>query len=204
MDEREIQAILAFHEETDLAPSLSQLSVKTSILPIGKSWKDSNLPEKPCELFILVVDAQTGISKGMIDAWTHFAERQTPRMMLVQGIEFSESDFDDLVLIGNRVLESFATPYLVLHDELGLPTGLISLIDGLVHDYSGSEKQSYQAEPELLDLVADFQYEYQESFQELGADGFVSGLYPIALPIGSNKKFGIDEANEIIKVLSRP
>ena len=124
-------------------------------------------------------------------------------MVIVQGIEFSESDFDDIVLIGNRVLEQFATPYLVLHDDLGVPTALISLEDNLVHDYSGKELNKFSADMDLVDLVSDFQDEYLQIYKEMGDDGFFQGIFAIAIPIGSTKPFGIAELNSIIESLAK-
>jgi hypothetical protein len=151
----------------------------------------------------MLVDARTGISPAMVDVWQSYAERQFPRLLLVQGLEFAESDFDDIVLIGNRVLEQFATPFLVLHDDLGQPTALISLEDNLVHDYSGALARRYSAESELVDIVADFQEEYLQLYSDLGEDGFQQGIFAIALPVGIEKKFGIAELNSILEVLAK-
>lgn len=151
----------------------------------------------------MLVDARTGISPAMVDVWQSYAERQFPRLLLVQGLEFAESDFDDIVLIGNRVLEQFATPFLVLHDDLGQPTALISLEDNLVHDYSGALARRYSAESELVDIVVDFQEEYLQLYSDLGEDGFQQGIFAIALPVGIEKKFGIAELNSILEVLAK-
>ena len=123
--------------------------------------------------------------------------------MIVQGIEFSESDFDDIVLIGNRVLEQFATPYLVLHDDIGVPTALISLEDNLVHDYSGKELNKFSADIDLVDLIGDFQEEYLQIYKEMGDNGFFQGILAIAIPIGDAKPFGIVELNSIIETLAK-
>jgi hypothetical protein len=139
----------------------------------------------------------------MIELWHHLQDRQFPRTMIVQGIEFSESDFDDIVLIGNRVLEQFATPYLVLHDDLGQPTALISLEDNLVHDYSGAEKNRYSADSELIDLISEFQEEYLQLYKELGEEGFFQGIFAVAIPVGSEKPFGVPELNMVIEALSK-
>ncbi|MFM8384837.1 MAG: hypothetical protein ACKN96_07685, partial [Actinomycetota bacterium] len=149
MSEPQIQLLLAHHPDVKPAPTLTALKAKVEVvaLPIPRSKLESL---ESVDLFALLVDAGSGISKEMIDLWNHFQDRQFPRAMIVQGIEFSESDFDDIVLIGNRVLEQFATPYLVLHDDLGQPTALISLEDNLVHDYSGAEKNRFSADNELM------------------------------------------------------
>ncbi len=202
MSEPQIQLLLAHHPDVGAAPTLTALRAKVEVmaLPIPLSKLDYL---ESVDLFALLVDARSGISKEMIELWNHFQDRQFPRAMIVQGIEFSESDFDDIVLIGNRVLEQFATPYLVLHDDLGQPTALISLEDNLVHDYSGSEKNRFSADKELMDLIADFQEEYLQLYKELGEDGFFQGIFAIAIPIGSEKTFGIPELNLLIEALSK-
>ncbi|MGA0069934.1 MAG: hypothetical protein ACO3HP_01350 [Candidatus Nanopelagicaceae bacterium] len=171
-------------------------------MAIPSELRDFEFSEK-LDFFALLVDARSGISPQMIEVWQHYQDRQFPRVLLVQGIEFSESDFDDIVLIGNRVLEQFATPYLVLHDEIGEPTGLISLEDNIVHDYSGSTVTNYPAEKEMIELIKDFQDEYTQLYKELGTEGFFQGIFAIALPIGSSKRFGTPELNRIIESLTK-
>ncbi len=141
----------------------------------------------------LLINAKTGVSKSMIDFWQYLSERQFPRLVIVNGLELSESDFDDMVLIANRVLEQVSTPYLVLHDEVGEPSGLISLSDLTVHDYSHSEMKSYPADEELKSLVADFKVEFDEQFEEFGATGLSEGLFVPALPLGTSRNFGVKE-----------
>ncbi|MEY3378769.1 MAG: hypothetical protein RLZZ125_346 [Actinomycetota bacterium] len=202
MSEPLIKLLLAHHRDVKPAhtPTALKANVEVIVLPAQLSELGSF---ESVDLFALLVDARSGISKEMIELWHHFQERQFPRAMIVQGIEFSESDFDDIVLIGNRVLEQFATPYLVLHDDLGQPTALISLEDNLVHDYSGAEKNRYSADSELMDLISEFQEEYLQLYKELGEEGFFQGIFAIAIPIGSEKPFGIPELNMVIEALSK-
>ena len=197
------ELLLAHHENTEPVHSLQDLRVVVKKLPISEKLEDLSRQSGETQIFALLVDARSGISKEMISAWQYFQERQFPRVMIVQGIEFSESDFDDIVLIGNRVLEQFATPYLVLHDDLGVPTALISLEDNLVHDYSGKELNKFSADMDLVDLVSDFQEEYLQIYKEMGDDGFFQGIFAIAIPIGSTKPFGIAELNSIIESLAK-
>ena len=196
----QIRMLIAFHEDTQPQSSLLNCHADIKLFPIEKS---AQRPDKEFDLFALLVDARTGISSEMIELWQHCQERQFPRLMIVQGIEFSESDFDDIVLIGNRVLEQFATPYLVLHDDLGMPTALISLEDNLVHDYSAASVNRFSADNELIDLISEFQDEYLRLYKELGEEGFFQGIFAIAIPIGSSKPFGINEINSIIDSLAR-
>ena len=197
-----IHMALAHHYEVKPVTHLSELRADLQLMPISSDLKDFEFSEK-LDFFALLVDARSGISPQMIEIWQHYQERQFPRVLLVQGIEFSESDFDDIVLIGNRVLEQFATPYLVLHDEVGAPTALISLEDNIVHDYSGSNLTKYPAESEMIELISEFQDEYTQVYRELGAEGFFQGIFAIALPIGSTKNFGIAELNGIIESLTK-
>ncbi len=206
----QIHMVLAHHPGVNPVASLSGLSAKVERFAIPEDAASSDLAlvrflelQEKIDLFALLVDARTGVSREMIETWHFFQERQFPRLMLVQGIEFSESDFDDIVLIGNRVLEKFATPFLVLHDDLGQPTALISLEDNLVHDYSGSAVNRFSADSELVDLISDFQAEYLELHKELGDSGFFEGIFAIAIPVGSEKPFGAPEVNSIIEALAK-
>ena len=198
-----IQLLLAHHANTEPIDSLQELHAAVRKLPISAKLEDLSAYSGQTQIFALLVDARSGISKEMIDVWQYFQERQFPRLLIVQGIEFSESDFDDIVLIGNRVLEQLATPYLVLHDDLGVPTALISLEDNLVHDYSGKELNKFSAEIDLVDLIGDFQEEYLQIYKEMGDNGFFQGILAIAIPIGNTKPFGISELNSIIESLAK-
>jgi len=198
-----IQLLLAHHVNTEPIDSLQELHAVVQDLPISANLEDVSTYSGQTQIFALLVDARSGISKEMIDVWQYFQERQFPRLMIVQGIEFSDSDFDDIVLIGNRVLEQFATPYLVLHDDVGVPTALISLEDNLVHDYSGKELNKFSADMDLVDLIGDFQEEYLQIYKEMGDNGFFQGILAIAIPIGNAKPFGIAELNSIIESLAK-
>jgi len=197
------ELLLAHHVNTEPVDSLQELHAVVQKLPISANLEDLSAYSGQTQIFALLVDARSGISKEMIDVWQYFQERQFPRLMIVQGIEFSESDFDDIVLSGNRVLGQFATPYLVLHDDLGVPTALISLEDNLVHDYSGKELNKFSADIDLVDLIGDFQEEYLQIYKEMGDNGFFQGILAIAIPIGDAKPFGIAELNSIIETLAK-
>ncbi len=155
------------------------------------------------DLFLLVVSAKTGISQEMISTWQYAAERQIPRMILVNGLEMTETDFDDIVLIANRVLEQVITPYLVLHDEVGEPVGLISLHDNKVHDYSSGELLSYDADSELQSLVAEFKTELEESTLEFDESSFREGIVVPALPISISGNIGVIEFKEYLDLITR-
>jgi hypothetical protein len=198
--------LLAADMQKSISPNLASgkgISAEINYLTLDKNQTAVDQLRFDVEVFLLLVDARTGISPAMVETWQSYAERQFPRLMLVQGLEFAENDFDDIVLIGNRILEQFATPFLVLHDDLGQPTALISLEDNLVHDYSGSQVKKYSADSELVDIVADFQEEYLQLYSDLGDDGFNQGIFAIALPLGIEKAFGVAELNSILEALAK-
>jgi hypothetical protein len=201
-----MRLLLALDKATSISPHLQSTQGIRGALALLSLDKNSTVTgdlATDFEILLMLVDARTGISPAMVEVWQSYAERQFPRLLLVQGLEFAESDFDDIVLIGNRVLEQFATPFLVLHDDLGQPTALISLEDNLVHDYSGAQARRYSAESELVDIVADFQEEYLQLYSDLGEDGFQQGIFAIALPVGIERAFGIAELNSILEVLAK-
>jgi hypothetical protein len=188
-----------YHAGTYPTATLEKLSIESLYREIdGESARF-----KSETLFALLVDANHGISKSMIDLWQFFSERQIPRFLLVQGYESSESDFDDIVLIANRVLEKMATPYLIIHNETGEAAGLVDLRKLKVRTFLASEISEEDCDESLRDLVTEFRDEYIDEFVNLGESAFSSGLYPIALPIGSNLPIGIDELNQIIDELPK-
>jgi hypothetical protein len=148
----------------------------------------------------LIINAQSGVSKSMIDFWSFVSERQYPRMIMVMGLELSESDFDDIVMIASRVLEQVTTPFLVLHDEMGEPSGLISLADLTVYDYSQRPMQHYPADMELQSLVSEFKGEYDTQMQEFENDGFISGLEVPAIPIVVGKGIGVEQVKMYLEL----
>ena len=155
------------------------------------------------DLFILVISAKTGVSSEMTSTWHYVAERQVPRIVIVNGLEMSEIDFDDIVLIANRVLEPVITPYLVLHDEVGEPVGLISLTDNTVRDYSANKVNIYDADAELQSLVTDFKKELEESTIEFDSDAFQAGLIVPALPLVSSRHIGVAEFQSYLTLVTK-
>lgn len=176
---------------------------------VTMTWEISEEAQLDFELFsdvdgvALVINAKTGVSKAMIEFWQYFAERQFPRLIIVNGLELSEIDFDDIVLIANRVLEQTITPFLVLHDELGEPIGLISLANLQVFDHSTNVPTEYAADSELKALVSEFQDEYLDQLEEFEETGFESGLLVPALPLVQNRGIGVREIQQYLDRIHR-
>ena len=195
--------ILAGHSSSQPRELLDDLELSQAEVIVEESSEFAEIDFNACDAFMLVINAKTGVSGAMIELWNRVSDRQIPRMILVNGLELSEIDFDDIVLIINRVLENVVTPYLVLHDEVGEPTGLISIADGLVHDYSGTEEINYKADNELLNLVTEFREELMLALSEMDESAYQQGIVVPALPYIRAKKIGLREIQNFARVLTK-
>lgn len=196
-----LRALLAHHEGALPSSSLWSADWSATAVAIGKC---TGLPHDAAlyDLFAMSVDAQLGISGGMVTAWEFAAQRQVPRILLVHGLDGEgQIDFDDIVLIANRILEEVLTPFLVLHDEDARPIGLIETRTGMVSDYSIEPARRYLADKELAELVSEFRDEAERQISEVGSDAFAQGRIGIALPIVERSRIGLAELNSILATL---
>ena len=74
-----------------------------------------NGPGDDADLAIFAINPAAGIDELTINNWRALDDFQTPRMLLVTGLDGQDLDFEDAVILANRVLDIFVTPYLVLH-----------------------------------------------------------------------------------------
>ncbi len=150
------------------------------------------------DLAIFAVNPAAGIDQATIDLWNSLSEFQLPRLVVVNELEGSDSDFDDAVLLANRVFDQLVTPYLVLHGDAGEPTALIDLQTLEIIDYSTNPQSRIDSDPEHKELVADFRDEYLEALEDAGEDAFEAGLLFPAIPVVISKGIGIDIVNDFI------
>jgi hypothetical protein len=150
------------------------------------------------DLAIFAINPTAGVDQETIALWAEFDEFQIPRLVVVTHLEKQEADFDDAVMIANRVFSPMATPFLVLHDEAGLPVALISLSDLTIIDYSTTPPTTGMCEPEHETLVQEFRDEYIELVQASGEDAFSAGLLFPAIPLWIEKGIGVDIVNRYI------
>ena len=153
------------------------------------------------DLAIFAIDPSAGIDQVTIDQWLALDEFQIPRLVVVTGLEKQEADFDDAVMIANRVFDQMITPYLVLHDEAGFPIALISLQDLTIINYSTTPATKTPSEPEHQTLVQEFRDEYIELLQALGEESFAAGLMFPAIPLWIERGIGVDIVNGFISKL---
>jgi hypothetical protein len=153
------------------------------------------------DIAVFAVNPAAGIDSSTIELWRSFDELQTPRMVLVTVLDGMEMDFDDAVLVANRVFDSLVTPYLVLHGDSGTPIGTISLTDLSTRDYSSNPPVDGHADEELQTLVKDFQEEYLELMVEMEDGAFAAGILFPAIPINPVNGLGLDIAKSYLDEL---
>lgn len=153
------------------------------------------------DIAVFAVNPAAGIDSSTIELWRSFDELQTPRMVLVTVLDGMEMDFDDAVLVANRVFDTLVTPYLVLHGDSGTPIGTISLTDLSTRDYSSNPPVDGHADEELQTLVKDFQEEYLELMVEMEDGAFAAGILFPAIPINPVNGLGLDIAKSYLDEL---
>jgi hypothetical protein len=161
----------------------------------------SEIAEPESDLAIFAIDPSAGIDQATIDLWQSLDEYQVPRLVVVTHLEKLEADFDDAVMIATRVFDQMTTPFLVLHDEAGLPAALIGLVDLQIIDYSTQQSVSRSSDVEHQTLVQEFRDEYLELVAAAGEKAFSAGLLFPAIPLWIERGIGIDIVEGFIKQL---
>lgn len=141
---------------------------------------------------IFAINPSAGIDAQTIALWESFNDYLTPRIMVALALPGADLDFDDAVMLANRVFDQMVTPYLVLHGDDGTPAALISLDDLSVRNYIQGIAVISDSEPEHRELVADFQSEYREIIEASGDDAFSAGLLFPAIPVNIENGIGLD------------
>jgi len=161
----------------------------------------TDTPESESDLAIFAINPSAGIDQPTIDNWSALDDFQIPRIVVVNGLEGQEQDFEDAVMIANRVFDQLITPYLVLHDDAGQPAALISLDDLQISDYSTSAMSTRHCEPEHEELVKDFRDEYLEQMTEMQDGAFAAGILFPAIPLNLATGLGLDKVKKYIDQL---
>lgn len=161
----------------------------------------SETAESESDLAIFAIDPSAGIDQATIDLWQSLDEYQVPRLVVVTHLEKLEADFDDAVMIATRVFDQMITPYLVLHDDAGMPAALIGLSDLEIIDYSTNPTTKKNSEEEHQTLVQEFRVEYLELLEASGEDAFSAGLLFPAVPLWIERGIGVDIVNDYVQQL---
>jgi hypothetical protein len=179
---------IALFGHVSATPAALRLELENRGLVVASN--EGDLADIDCAIF--AVNPSAGIDEPTIKKWEVFNEYLTPRIMVALALPGAELDFDDAVLLANRVFDQMVTPFLVLHDDDGAPAALISLEDLSVRNYLCGIAVISESEPEHRELVAEFQQEYRETIEEAGEDAFQAGLLFPAIPINLENQIGID------------
>ena len=179
---------IALFGHVSATPSILRRELESRGLNIHDN--DGDPAEIDCALF--AINPSAGIDPETISQWEKFNDYLTPRIMLALALPGAELDFDDAVLLANRVFDQLVTPFLVLHADDGSPAALISLEDLSVRNYIHGIAVLSDSEPEHKELVSDFQNEYKEAIAEAGDGAFSAGILFPAIPINIENGIGID------------
>jgi hypothetical protein len=174
-------------------------SPQTVATAFGASFTDS--PKGESDLAIFAINPSAGIDQQAIDNWAALDDFQIPRMVVVNGLEGQELDFEDAVMVANRVFDQLVTPYLVLHDDNGEAAALIRLQDLQIIDYTKNPPQLRASDPEHEELVREFREEYFDLTSEMDEGAFAAGILFPAIPINLIKGIGVDVVQSYIDLL---
>lgn len=161
----------------------------------------SNEVDPACDVAIFAINPSAGIDNESIEIWREFDELQTPRLVVVTVLDGMELDFDDAVMVANRVFDQTVTPHLVLHGESGSPIGTISLADYSTTDYSTNPPTIGHADDELKELVTEFRDEYLERIEEMEDGAFAAGILFPAIPLNLSNKLGVKIVEDYLSEL---
>ena len=153
------------------------------------------------DLAIFAVNPNSGISPESIAIWESLDDYLMPRLIVVTGLTGDDGDFDDAVMLVNRVFEQCVTPYLVLHDDAGSPCALISLIDLKITSYQNASSVEIESADEHRTLVSEFRDEYLLVIDQMGPDAFAAGLLFPAIPLDFETGLGVKEVRDYLSQL---
>lgn len=174
-------------------------SPQTVATAFGASF--TGRPESESDLAIFAINPSAGIDQQAIENWAALDDFQIPRMVVVNGLEGQELDFEDAVMVANRVFDQLVTPYLVLHDDGGEAAALIRLQDLQIIDYTKNPPQLRASDPEHEELVREFREEYFDLTSEMDEGAFAAGILFPAIPINLIKGIGVDVVQSYIDLL---
>ena len=200
--EKTLEAVVVAPRDFKLASLTSPITSQLNLIP-----DHNDLEASKSDLLILIIEADRGLSQDEISRFNQLRESQIPSIILVTSLIGNDAsannqdrwDFDDVMMLINRTLEKTIAPYLVLHDDTGLPIGLYDLLDHSVINYGSGKPEREEPEAELKELVKDFQEEIEE--ESFVPSDFTSGLRVVAIPYIPERKIGIAEIEYFLTML---
>lgn len=171
-----------------------QLAAELGISPVAL---------EECDLALFLVSANDGIVSADLERWRHARELYIPSLVIICDLLASEIDFEDMSAIASKILDPVVTPFLVLHSDSGTPAALINLDTLRVIDYTSGSPIERAADPEHIELVAEFRVEYLEALEDAGEDSFSAGLLFPAIPWIEGTRIGIDQITSYLNNFKR-
>ncbi len=153
------------------------------------------------DLAIFSINPNSGIAPETISIWQSLDDYLMPRLIAVTGLTGDDGDFDDAVMLANRVFDQCVTPFLVLHDDAGSPCALISLADLKITDYQDGVTKIIESQDEHKTLVSEFRDEYLFAIDQMGSGAFAAGILFPAIPVDFKTGLGISEVKSYIAEL---
>jgi len=150
------------------------------------------------DVALFLVSASDGIVTADLEKWRLARDLYIPSLVIIYDLLESEIDFEDMTAIASKMLDPVVTPYLVLHGDDGRPAALINLETLKVIDYSTDPHEIRKADPEHIELVAEFREEYLEAIEDAGEDSFAAGLLFPALAWVEGSQIGPDQVREYL------
>ena len=173
------------------SPRISIIGANSALLNAELGLPTAEL--EACDVALFLVSAGDGIVSADLEKWRLARELYIPSLVIICDLLSSEIDFEDMSAIASKMLDPVVTPFLVLHSDDGRPAALIDLETLEVLDYSSGVATKRAADPEHIELVAEFREEYLEALEDTGADSFAAGLLFPALPWIEGSLMGIDQ-----------
>jgi elongation factor G len=103
---------------------------------------------------LFVVSAADGVDGSTQLLWEECAAVGLPRAVVVTKLDAARADFDEMVLICQRVFGDGVAPlYLPLLDDEEQVAGVIGLLSQRIFDYSSGEREVVEPDPEHLELI---------------------------------------------------
>lgn len=177
------------------------VSASPQAVALAFAGQHTSAPIEDSDVAIFAINPSAGIDQLTIENWAALDDFQIPRLVVVTGLDGQELDFEDAVMVANKVFDQLVTPYLVLHDDLGSPAALIRLQDLSILDYSTLPISIRPCDPEHEELVREFRDEYLEQMSEMNNGAFAAGILFPAIPLNISSGIGVDIVQGFIEQL---
>jgi elongation factor G len=103
---------------------------------------------------LFVVSAADGVDGATQLLWEECASVGMPRALVITKLDAARADFDEMVLICQRVFgEGIAPLYLPLLDDQEQVGGVIGLLSQRIHDYTGGDREQSEPDEEHIELI---------------------------------------------------